>query len=69
MPDFFGNDKIPRRGPPVGLNVFLRTRKCGDLEMSKVPTGQHKTEFLLIATEMESFLFNEEKMLPLIRVV
>jgi len=37
--------------------------------MSKVPTGEHKTEFLSIATEMESFLFNEEKMLPLIRVV
>jgi len=37
--------------------------------MSIGPTGQHKTEFLSIATEMESFLFNEEKMLPLIRVV
>jgi len=39
------------------------------MEMSIGSTGQAKQEFLSIATEMESFLVNEEKMLPLTRVV
>jgi len=69
MDDFFGNNKIPQHGLPVDPNVFLRTWKCGDLEMSIGLTGQHKKEFLLTATEMESFIVNEKKMLPLIRVV
>jgi len=39
------------------------------MEMSIGSTGQDKKEFLSIATEIESFLVNEEKMLPLLCVV
>ena len=69
MSDSFGKRKIPGDGLPVGPNIFLRTRKCGDSKMSIGLIGQHKMEFLSIATEMESFLVNEETMLLLIHVV
>jgi len=55
----FGKDTIPGDGPLVGTFMFSKTWKCRDKEMSKVPTGEDEREFLLLATEMESLLFNE----------